>query len=73
MVALTVNGQRHEVDAAPDTPLLWVLREHLKLTGHQIRLRHRRLRRLHGAYRRRGGALVLDAAVAGGRKVRHHH
>ena len=33
MVALTVNGQRHEVDAAPDTPLLWVLREHLKLTG----------------------------------------
>jgi isoquinoline 1-oxidoreductase alpha subunit len=33
MVALTVNGQRHEVDAASDTPLLWVLREHLKLTG----------------------------------------
>ena len=33
MVVLTVNGQRHEVDAAPDTPLLWVLREHLKLTG----------------------------------------
>jgi isoquinoline 1-oxidoreductase alpha subunit len=33
MVAVTVNGQRHEVDAAPDTPLLWVLREHLKLTG----------------------------------------
>jgi isoquinoline 1-oxidoreductase alpha subunit len=33
MVALTVNGQQHEVDAAPDTPLLWVLREHLKLTG----------------------------------------
>jgi isoquinoline 1-oxidoreductase alpha subunit len=33
MVALTVNGQRHELDAAPDTPLLWVLREHLKLTG----------------------------------------
>ena len=33
MVALTVNGQRHEVNAAPETPLLWVLREHLKLTG----------------------------------------
>src|ERR1700689_3216626 len=33
MVALTVNGHRHEVDAAPDTPLLWVLREHLQLTG----------------------------------------
>jgi isoquinoline 1-oxidoreductase alpha subunit len=33
MVALTVNGQPHEISAAPDTPLLWVLREHLKLTG----------------------------------------
>ena len=33
MVAFTVNGQRQEVDVAPDTPLLWVLREHLKLTG----------------------------------------
>ena len=33
MVAVTVNGQQHQVDAAPDTPLLWVLREHLKLTG----------------------------------------
>ena len=33
MVAVTINGQRHDVDAAPDTPLLWVLREHLKLTG----------------------------------------
>jgi isoquinoline 1-oxidoreductase subunit alpha len=33
MVAVTVNGQQHDVDAAPDTPLLWVLREHLKLTG----------------------------------------
>ena len=30
---LTVNGQRHTVTALPDTPLLWVLREHLKLTG----------------------------------------
>jgi isoquinoline 1-oxidoreductase alpha subunit len=30
---LTVNGRRHSVTALPDTPLLWVLREHLKLTG----------------------------------------
>jgi isoquinoline 1-oxidoreductase subunit alpha len=33
MVAFTVNGQQHEVSVAPDTPLLWVLREYLKLTG----------------------------------------
>jgi isoquinoline 1-oxidoreductase alpha subunit len=30
---LSVNGIRHEVTAHPDTPLLWILREHLKLTG----------------------------------------
>ena len=30
---LTVNGTRREIDAAPDTPLLWVLRDTLGLTG----------------------------------------
>ncbi|WP_029007434.1 (2Fe-2S)-binding protein [Azospirillum halopraeferens] len=30
---LTVNGRDHEVDADPDTPLLWVLRDRLGLTG----------------------------------------
>lgn len=30
---LLVNGQPHEVHAAADTPLLWVLRDHLALTG----------------------------------------
>ncbi len=30
---LTVNGQQKEVTADPSTPLLWVLREDLKMTG----------------------------------------
>ncbi len=30
---LTVNGKRHSITADADTPLLWVLREQLKLTG----------------------------------------
>jgi isoquinoline 1-oxidoreductase subunit alpha len=30
---LTVNGQQREVTADPSTPLLWVLREELKMTG----------------------------------------
>jgi len=30
---ITVNSRRQTVDAAPDTPLLWVLRENLGLTG----------------------------------------
>jgi len=33
MSRLTVNGQSHTVDADPDTPLLWVLRDHIGLTG----------------------------------------
>ena len=30
---LEVNGERREVDVAPDTPLLWVLRDDLGLSG----------------------------------------
>jgi isoquinoline 1-oxidoreductase alpha subunit len=30
---LTINGRPRDVSADPGTPLLWVLREHLKLTG----------------------------------------
>ena len=30
---LSVNGQQHQVDVAPDTPILWVLRDHLDLVG----------------------------------------
>lgn len=30
---LNINGKTETVDAAPGTPLLWVLRDHLKMTG----------------------------------------
>lgn len=30
---LTVNGETHQVDVSPQMPLLWVLRDKLKLTG----------------------------------------
>ena len=33
MPTLSINGAPTPVDAAPDTPLLWVLRDHLHLTG----------------------------------------
>lgn len=33
MISLDINGKRYEVDVPPDVPLLWVIREHLKLTG----------------------------------------
>jgi aerobic-type carbon monoxide dehydrogenase small subunit (CoxS/CutS family) len=33
MIPIIVNGKRHQVDVDADTPLLWVLRENLGLTG----------------------------------------
>jgi isoquinoline 1-oxidoreductase alpha subunit len=33
MLRLTINGKSHDVDIEPDTPLLWVLRENIGLTG----------------------------------------
>src|SRR3984957_9225834 len=33
MASLTVNGIQHDIDADADTPLLWVLRDHLSLSG----------------------------------------
>lgn len=33
MIALSVNGKHVNVDAEADAPLLWVLRDHLALTG----------------------------------------
>jgi len=33
MIRLTINGKSRSVDAEPDTPLLWVIREQVGLTG----------------------------------------
>jgi aerobic-type carbon monoxide dehydrogenase small subunit (CoxS/CutS family) len=33
MISLNVNGKKYEVDVSSDTPLLWVIREKIGLTG----------------------------------------
>jgi isoquinoline 1-oxidoreductase alpha subunit len=33
VIALSINGKKFQVDVAPDTPILWVLRDHLGFTG----------------------------------------
>ena len=33
MANIIVNGTRHQIDVEPETPLLWVLREEIGLTG----------------------------------------
>ncbi|MDP5323385.1 MAG: (2Fe-2S)-binding protein [Paracoccaceae bacterium] len=35
-MALRVNGQTHQIDCADDTPLLYILRNHLKLKGTKL-------------------------------------
>lgn len=32
-ISLTINGKKQQVNVAPDTPLLWILRDELNLTG----------------------------------------
>lgn len=33
MIVLNVNGQTHQIEAEPETPLLWIIRENLGLSG----------------------------------------
>lgn len=33
MIKLSINGSEHQLDVTPDTPLLWAIRDHAKLTG----------------------------------------
>ena len=33
MFNLKINGEKHQLDVDPTTPILWVLRDHLKLVG----------------------------------------
>jgi isoquinoline 1-oxidoreductase alpha subunit len=33
LISLTVNGEQHDIDADPQMPLLWALRDLIKLTG----------------------------------------
>ena len=73
MTRLTINGKTQEVDVEPEMPLLWVLRDELGPDRHQIRLRHRPVRRLHRACRRRSRcapARCRSAAVAAARSRR---
>ncbi len=63
-----INGRTHEVEGDPDDSLLSVLRYDLDLTGSKFGCGEGALRRLHGAPRQSGGALVRDAAQRGCRK-----
>jgi isoquinoline 1-oxidoreductase alpha subunit len=71
MLVINVNGVDRKVDAAPETPLLWVLRDTLDLTGTKygcgIAMCGACTVHIDGAARR---SCVTQAGQAAGRKVR---
>ena len=58
-----LNNRRVSVDADPGTPLLWAIRDR-RIDRHQIRLRRRPVRRLHGPHRRQGRARLQTQVSA---------
>ena len=72
-MTLAINGEAHEIDVAPDTPLLWALRDVIGLTGTKFGCGMRSMRRMHGADRRRCGPLLSVAGRRDRRPQDHHH
>ena len=64
MARFSVNGQSHNIDVDPSTPLLWVLREQVGLTGTKYGC-YCPMRCLHRSRRRSGHAIVFGAGEHG--------
>ncbi len=69
MPTLTINGQSYFSDSPPDTPLLWVIREELRLTGTKFGCGIAHVRRLYRAHQRPGGALLFGDARRRGQRA----
>lgn len=73
MIELTVNGVRHTLDVEADTPLLWVVRDYLNLTGSKFGcgagLCGACTMHLNGSPIRS----CITPLAAGGRSANHHH
>ena len=71
-IVVHVNGMARQARVEPRLTLADFIRERCHLTGTHLGLRARRVRRLHGAARRRGRAL-LPRVRGPGRRRRGHH
>ena len=68
--SLVVNGETHTVDMPDRDAAALGAPRHAGPEGHQVRLRHRPVRRLHGAARRRARPVVPDAGLGGRREAK---
>ena len=73
MVSLRINGEVRDVDAPPDMPLLWVLRDILGMTGTKFGCGIAAMRRLHRARGWQPGALLPPRRGLDRPTGRHHH
>ena len=73
MVSFTLNDKRVSVDADPNTPLLWVIREHVGLTGTKYGCGAGLCGACTVHRRRQGGARLPDAGFRGGEQDGRHH
>ena len=71
-IEITVNGEATSADVEPRLLLAHYLRDVRRAQGHQHRLRHHLLRRVHGAGRRRVGEVLHGAGRAGRPAVGDH-
>ena len=73
MVSFTLNDKRVSVDADANTPLLWVIRDHVGLTGTKYGCGAGLCGACTVHRQRQGRALLPDASVRGRRQDRRHH
>jgi aerobic-type carbon monoxide dehydrogenase small subunit (CoxS/CutS family) len=59
MAKLNINGMERDVPVEADTPLLWVIREQVGLTGTKYGCGGRPVRCVLGSHQRRGAAVLL--------------
>ena len=60
-LTLNINRKEHKIVVSPDTPLLWVIREDIGLTGTKYGCGISRLRRLHRPHGRKGSPVLQHA------------
>ncbi len=65
MITFSVNQRPVDVEADPDMPLLWVLRDLLAVDGHEIRLRGGAVRGVYGTPEWGGSAVLRDEGKPG--------
>ena len=62
-ISLQVNGKAHVINAAPDIPLLWVLRDILHMTGTKFGCGMGHVRRVHRSHGRHAIRVLPDSRL----------